>query len=159
MDDAVTGIAPVGSLEPMPQVLVTTEGRSSDPVGGGVFTIVYDANVFGGGVTRPQIKTTSPDQNIQLLSKRRDNGDGTVSLDVMILNPHGFISEDQIQGSELANGQSLQRDLRFSVVWDRSLSTLTDANWNDALSLQSARYLGLDGSEISGLASHIQKVN
>ena len=158
MEEAFTGLAPLEALEAMPQVEVAVGGAPIMPIGAGVFVLSYNAADFNGDATAPQIVNISPDQHIQLIKYRTDNGDGTTSLTVMLINPRGFKTNNTIVGNELSDGMSLFRDLRFSIVWDKTNSIVNDANWQNSLTLISSDFYDLEGNTTIGLVTSLNKL-
>ncbi len=147
----------VETLEPMPHVQVTVAGTSPVPIGAGDLTFSYVTADFGNGNTVPRVVATSPDRNVQLISKQKDLGNGTTQINVLIINPHGFKTTNTV-GADVAAGMSLLRDLRFSIVWDKSLTNIDDANWQNSLRLVSGQYYDLDGNLVAGLTPVLTKV-
>lgn len=151
---------PLDALEPGPQIEVTAAGTPSQSVGGGTFTFRYAVASFNR--QRPRAIVATPDDNVELASQNVDQGDGTALLKVMISNPHGFNVDNQKTDaggqSVLANGCSLRRSLRFSLVWDASNTAVTDANWQGAISLVDARYIDLYGNAMPELAPVLEKI-
>jgi len=151
------GYTAFDTLEPMPQVAVQVGGTPTTPLGGGVFTISYVTADFGGANTAPSVIVTSPDRNIELSSQQQALSNGTTQIKVSIKNPHGFqVNNSRFTG--LANQMSLLRDLRFIVVWDKSLTSITDANWQNSLQLVGGYYFDLNGAPVSGLTPVVTKV-
>ncbi len=147
--------APLDSLEPNPQVEVTASGSSGSDIGGGLFVFSFQNVDFGGTFGYPRAVVTVPDPNIQIMSNRADQGDGTSKLDVVIVNPHGFKTGNDKAG--LVDGQSLRRSLRFSLVWSSANATVNDANWQSLLQLENAGYFDLDGNDIPALTASMTK--
>ncbi len=153
----LSGYVPLNTLEPMPQVAVTMSGTPSAPLGGGTFVFSYNTAAFGGANTAPTVVMTSPDRNIELSSSQAAQSNGTTLITVNILNPHGFEVGDNT-GANLMNQMSLQRGLKFLIVWDKSLTNITDANWQSYLQLQSGYYFDLNGAPVSGLTPVLTKL-
>lgn len=158
LEEAFTGLAPVEALESMPQVRVVVGGSPATPIGAGSFTFQYVTGDFGGEETAPRVITGSPDQRIQLMTSRSDNGDGITTLRVMLINPKGFKADNTIIGNELFDGMSLFRDLRFSIVWDKKILSVTDTNWQSSLYLMDSQYVDLDGNVVTGLVTNMSKI-
>jgi hypothetical protein len=148
--------APLDSLEPNPQVEVTASGAAATEIGGGSFVFRIANADFGGPPGKPRPVLTVPDSNIQLLSHRIDQGDGTSLITVVIINPHGFNTDDSKTG--LVAGKSLRRSLRFSLVWSAQNTTVNDANWQDSLQLVNGDYFDVEGNSIPALAPTLVKV-
>jgi hypothetical protein len=148
--------APLDSLEPNPQVEVSASGNATAEIGGGMFVFQLDNADFGGVVQRPRAVATVPDSNIQLMSRRVDMGDGTSQLTVVILNPHGFRTDNSKIG--LTGGMSLRRSLRFSLVWASTNAVVTDGNWQNSLQLLSGGYFDVDGNDMPELTVTLEKV-
>lgn len=96
LEEALTGLSPLEAFESMPRVEVAVNGLSTSPIGAGVFVFTYNNEDFGGDQTTPQIVHISPDQHIQLISKRTDNLNGTSNLKVMLINPYGFKVDNNV---------------------------------------------------------------
>ena len=154
---ALSTYAPVETLEPMPQVQVSLSGTPTSALGGGAFAFRYATADFGAAYAAPWVVTTSPDPNIQLISRKQDTGDGNSTIYVTVLNPHGF-KPDNDTYTGLADQMSLLRDLRFAIAWDKSLTNITDANWQGSLQLLSSEIFDLDGNPVAGLTTNVQKV-
>ncbi|MHB8388944.1 MAG: hypothetical protein ACYDBH_05115 [Acidobacteriaceae bacterium] len=155
--NGLSGYVPLNTLEPMPQVAVTLSGTPSTPLGGGTFTFSYDTAAFGGANTAPTVVMTSSDRNIELSSTQVAQSNGTTLMTVSILNPHGFEVGNN-SGTNLMAQMSLQRDLQFLIVWDKSLTNITDANWQTYLQLVSGHYFDLNGATVSGLTPALTKI-
>lgn len=149
--------APMETLEPMPQVQVSLSGVPASALGGGVFVFHYATADYGAAYTSPWVVTTSPDPNIQLISRKQDTGDGNGTIHVTVLNPHGFKSDNDAY-TGLADQMSILRDLRFAIAWDKTLTNITDANWRSSLQLLSSEIFDLDGNPVAGLTTNVQKV-
>lgn len=154
---ALSMYSPMATLEPMPHVQVSFSGTPAGVLGGGSFTFQYTTADFGAAYTSPWVITTSPDPNIQLISRRQDTGNGISTISVTVLNPHGF-KPDNNTYTGLADQMSLLRDLRFAIAWDKSLTNITDANWQGSLQLLSSEIFDLDGNPVTGLTTNVQKV-
>ncbi|MHB1950554.1 MAG: hypothetical protein ACYCQK_03675 [Acidiferrobacteraceae bacterium] len=155
----VQGYRPLDALVPMPQVTVTPSTTPSVPLGGGTFTFDYvTANFTNGSAnTTPTVVLTSPDHNIELSSEQQALSNGDTQITVSILNPHGF-QTDNSTSSGPAEQMSLLRDLKFVIVWDKSLTNITDTNWQNSLWLVSGHYFDLNGAPVSGLTPVLTKV-
>lgn len=149
--------AAVGTLEQMPQVQITFNGTASTPLGGASLTFTYNTASFGGSHTAPWVVTTSPDPNLELFSSRRDLGNGNTELKATILNPYGFKADDDGY-TGIAEQMSLRRDLRVTVAWDKSLTNITDANWQGVMQLTGYQLFDLNGTAISGLSPVLTKL-
>lgn len=149
--------SPMETLEPMPHVQVSLSGTPTGVLGGGSFTFQYTTADFGAAYASPWVVTTSPDPNIQLISRQQDVGNGISAIFVTVLNPHGFKpNNDTYTG--LADHMSLLRDLKFAITWDKSLTNITDANWQGSLQLLNSEIFDLDGNPVAGLTTNVQKV-
>lgn len=153
----VPDYSPVETLEPMPHVQLSLSGTPTSSLGGGSFTFRYVTADFGSTNTAPWVVTTSPDPNIQLISRTQDTGDGSSTIYVTVMNPHGFKPDNNIT-TGLAERMSLLRDLRFAIAWDKSLTNITDANWQNSLQLVGWEIFDLDGNPVVGLTADVQKV-
>lgn len=126
-------------------------------LGGGSFTFQYTTADFGAAYTSPWVITTSPDPNIQLISRQQDTGNGISTISVTVLNPYGF-KQNNDTSTGLADRMSLLRDLKFAIAWDKSLTNITDVNWQGSLQLLSSEIFDLDGNPVAGLTTNVQKV-
>ena len=135
-------------LEPMPQLSVTAEGIAGSTVGGGVFLFSYDTADFE-SYTAPQVRLLTNDTNVQVMTRSENQPDGTTDLHVMLMNSRGFKIND-IADAELANGMSLRRDLRFTLVWDRSVTIVSG---QDPIQLSDHYYFDLNGIAMNELTA------
>ena len=151
--------SPLNSLEAEPQVEVTAGGVPGNVIGGGTFVFKYTVADFANGA--PRVATSTPDPNVQLASHSIPQGDGTALLNVMITNPHGFNlnnnKTDATGENSLQTGRSLLRSLRFSIVWDSANAVISDANWQNSVSLVSGRYVDLNGNTMAELTPVLTK--
>lgn len=150
--------AAAATLEPMPQVVARVQGTPSGPVGGAAFVFQYTSADFQDEYKAPHAVVTSPDPDLALLSSRRDLGGGLTELTVVLLDPHGFSPDDTIVPG-FASGRALLRDLRVILVWDKSLTAITDANWGMSLHLIRATYYDLGGAPMPELTAALVKVH
>lgn len=150
-----TSYAPLTALEPDPQVEVRPSGTPNTTIGGAFFVFKYVESDFA-YARNIRAVTTVPDSNVQVASSRISQGDGTALLKVMITNPLGFGTTND--KSNLTTGQSLLRNLRVTVAWDRSLTNITDSNWQNSLQLQSARFVDIYGDPMPELTAAVTKV-
>lgn len=148
--------APVSTLEPTPQVSVDFTAIPTAPLGGGTFVVNYDTATFGASNTSPWAVVTSPDPNIQLIANTVPLANGTTDLRVSVLNPHGFQTDDANTG--LVNQMSKRSHLAFTIIWDPSLTTVTDANWPTVLRLTRGYYFDLNGTPVPSLTPTLTKV-
>ena len=148
-----TSYEPLDTLAPDPQVAVTPTGTPSATVGGGLFTFNYTTAAFGSVATQPRAVSLIPGTDV--VYSRQDAGNGQTLLTVLVTNPHGFILSPT-QADYILGADSLP-DMAFAVVWDKSLTNITDANWNTYLTLQGSQYVGLDGTPITGLTTNVTK--
>jgi hypothetical protein len=151
------GYSAIETLQPMPQVQVTFSGTLAAPVGGASLTFTYATASFGGAHTAPWVVVMSPDPNIQLHSSRRDLGNGNTELKATVLNPYGFKTDNDLY-TGIADQMSLRRDLRVTVAWDKSLTNITDSNWQSALQLTGYQMFDLNGTAISSLTPVLTKL-
>lgn len=154
--------APLSALEPDPQIEVQPSGTPSTTIGGAFFVFKYvmsDFNTSTSASLDPHIRavTTADDQNVQLSSMIVPQGDGTALLKVMITNPHGFATSND--KSQLSVGESLLRSLNVEIAWDKSLTNITDSNWQNSIQLQSAEFVDINGNAMPGLTATVTKVN
>ncbi len=149
--------APLGELEPRPQVEVSVSGTPSTLIGGGSFTFSYVTANFGTAQgQRPLVTTTTPDPNVQLASNYVDQANGTTLITVLISNPHGFNVDNSKTG--LAVGRSMLRSLRFDIMWGNPATTINDTNWQQSLQLVSSQYYNLSGNPMAELSPVLTKV-
>lgn len=145
---------PMKILEPIPEVRVSLQGTPPSALGGGEFVFTY----ADGDFTRaPRVIPSTPDPHVQIAFSRNDLGNGTVVLRVLVMNPNGFQTGNQ-RTNGLMNGKSQLRSLDFGIVWDPENTGITDANWQNSLQLQSAKYIDLAGDEVIGLTAGLEKV-
>lgn len=154
--------SPLTALEPDPQIEVRPSGTPGTTIGGAFFVFKYVMSDFNSGTSSksdPHIRavTTDSDQNVQLSSMIVPQGDGTALLNVMITNPHGFATSND--KTQLTRGQSLLRNLRVEIAWDKSLTNITDSNWQNSLQLQSASFVDINGNTMPELTASVAKVN
>jgi len=147
---------PVSHLEPLPQVQVNPSGTPSTTIGGAEFVLSYVAADFS---MKPKIVPSTPDTNVQLLSNYISQGDGTGLIKVIILNQHGF-KTDNIRSTELnpGNTMSMFQSLTFGVIWDPVYSSVVDETWQNSLQLVSGQYFDVDGNPMVELTPQAIKV-
>jgi hypothetical protein len=147
---------PLDSLEPAQQLEVSVQGVPAGLIGGATFVFQYTNASF---TPAPRVTTTTPDPNVQLASHAVDRGDGTSTLNVVVINPHGFNVDNDKVDIVYTVGQarrSLLRSLHFNIFWQNSVAT--DSDWQTHISLLSAQYVDLDGNSMPGVSTLVQKV-
>lgn len=150
---ALSDYHPLETLEPMSQIEVAPTGTPSATVAGGEFTFSYVTADFGNVAQQP--RAVSPVPGADVVYSRQDAGNGNTLLTVLVTNPHGFIASPT--GADIAGGTDSLSGMAFAVVWDKSLTNITDSNWNTYLTLKSSQYVGLDGTPITGLTTTVTK--
>lgn len=156
--------SPIGALEPLTQILVEPSGTSTGLIGGGSFTFVYTPEDFGAPL---KAVPAGHDPNVQLSSSYTDLGNGTRMLKVIIMNPSGFLSNNNLRGStayvDTHSRKSPLKSLRFNLVWDGITQTtnVTDANWQNAIQLvpEQSGYIDIDGNPMPQLTPVMAKTH
>jgi hypothetical protein len=140
--------------------IITTPDDASvlaNNVAGAVYVYEYlTASFTPDGI--PHAVKTSPDQNLQLITNRKDAGGGITRLTAVIISPTGFFDN-----ASWVAGASYYDALRVAVSWDNlapNNTTVTDANWQSHISLVSAEsfYVDLNGSPIASVSPVLAKV-
>jgi hypothetical protein len=126
-------------------------------VGGAVYVYQYTTDSFlSNGI--PYAVKTSPDQNIQLLTRRQDMGDGTTQLTAMVIGPNGFYDDEAwVPGTSYYDG------LYVALSWDSTVfgnNTVNDDNWADHVSLLADKsyYIDLNGNTLLNVSPVLTKV-
>jgi len=133
------------------------ESLLANNVGGAVFVYEYaTASFHADGI--PYALKSSPDQNIQLITRREDAGGGLTRLTAMVLSPKGFF--DDVSWTP---GTSYYDGLHIALSWDNGIqgnNTVMDANWQSHIALVAAEsyYIDLDGNAIGGVSPVLNKV-
>ena len=134
------------------------ESVLANNVSGAVYVYEYTTASFTpDGI--PHAVKTSPDQNLQLITSRKDVGGGLTRLTAVIISPTGFFDK-----ASWVAGASYYDALRVAVSWDNLAAnndTVTDANWQSHISLVPAEsfYVDLNGSPISNVTPVLAKVH
>ncbi len=140
------GLASPTYLNALEHVAVQTTGNSSVPVAGATFNLRFDATAFDGSyLTATKL---SQDPNVQMISSMVDDGEGSVLMEVIILNPHGFNAESF---DDLRNGKSYLKDLSFLVTWADGVERSIPSDF----SLESSEYIDLNGNPIESLSASL----
>lgn len=127
-------------------------------VGGAVIVYEYNTDSFiDAGL--PYAVKNSPDQHIQLATKRKDMGNGKTQLTAILINPYGFYDD-----ASWVPGTSYYDGLYVSLSWDTGAyqgnDIVDDSNWQSHISLvpEKSYYIDLDGNEIPNVSSVLSKV-
>ena len=148
-----------GYLATVATIVATPSDESvlANNVGGAVFVYEYTTASFNAdGI--PYAAKTSPDQNIQFMTRSEDIGGSVTRLTVIVINPKGFYDDASwVPGM----GTSYYDGLQTVLSWDNNVSgTVTDANWTSHISLVTAEsyYIDLDGNPIPNVSTVLTKV-
>jgi len=154
--------SPVTALEPLTQIAVEPSGTPSGMIGGGIFAFIYNPDDFGAPL---KAVPAGHDPYVQLSSLNTDLGDGTRMLKVIVMNPNGFITTNNLRGATSFNPTSSEspfKSLRFSLVWDgvTEATNVTDANWQNAILLDASQsgYVDINGDPMPELTPSMAKV-
>ncbi len=145
---------PLLLLEPLPEIQVSPKGTPLVEVGGGEFVLSYVNADFQ---RPPKVIPSTPDTNVQILSNAVDQGNGTSLLKVVVMNQHGFRTNDE-RDDTLNRGKSPFGSLVFGVIWDQRYSHVVDATWENSLHLVSGAYFDVDGKPMTELSAQVSKV-
>lgn len=156
--------SPIGSLEPLTQILVEPAGTPSGLIGGGTFTFIYTPDDFGAPL---KAVPAGHDPYVQLSASYTDLGNGTRMLKVIVMNPAGFLVDDDLRSSlsagEKTSRKSPFKSLRFSLVWDgvTQPNNVTDENWQNSIQLvaEQSGYININGEPVAALAPSMSKVH
>ena len=127
-------------------------------VGGAVYVYQYSTDTFLAEALPYAVKT-SPDQNIQLATSRKDLGGNITELTAIVINPNGFYDD-----ASWAPGKSYYDGLYVAMSWDPvpygANETVNDTNWQSYVSLVPAKsyYIDLDGNIIPNVTPVLSKV-
>lgn len=137
-------------------------------VGGAVYVFEYNTDSFIAvdykGDTFPEAGLpyavkTSPDQEIQLATSRKDIGGNTTQLTAIVINPNGFYDD----GSWVP-GTSYYDGLYVAFSWDTAAyfgnNIVDDTNWQSHVSLvpEKSYYIDLNGNAIPNVTPVLSKV-
>lgn len=156
---------PMVDLEPLPQIIISPSAAPASNIAGGSFTFIYTAADFAGGLV---VVPANHDPNVQLASNITDLGDGTKQLDVMLLNPKGFLNNnnrtdgDFIEylgaGDAMGIGKmSPLRSIRFNIVF-KDAAIANSANWQNSINMVSGSYIDLQGDTVTDITPVLSKV-
>lgn len=153
--------SPIAALEPLTQILVSPAGTPETLLGGGTFTFVYDPAEFGAPL---KAVPSGHDPYVQISSSVTNLEDGNRLLKVIIMNPKGFLPDNELRGNAgPGSHRSPYKSLRFSLVWDSvtQATNVTDANWQNAIQLvaDQSGYIDLDGNAVSSISPFLAKVH
>ncbi len=157
---------PVADLEPLPQLIIAPSAVPSANIAGGSFKFIYNKDDFSGGL---MVVPSNHDPNVQLTSNITDLGDGTKQLDVILLNPKGFLNHDDRTGDyeefygpgfdTMAIGKmSPLRSVRFNIVFKDSAIANSETDWQNSIQMVSGSYIDMQGYQISDVSPIMNKV-
>ena len=152
---------PITDLEPLPQIIVSPSAAPVDNIAGGSFTFVYNPADFSGGLV---VVPANHDPNVQLSSNVTDLGNGTNQLDVMLLNPKGFLNHNNritnvVTGENMAIGKmSPLRSVRFNLVFKQTAVANTDTGWQNSIQMVNGNYIDLQGNPVADISPIMNKV-
>ena len=139
------------SYAPTPNsfLLAPDDPSSFDDIAGAFLTIeYYDDSTFDDGI-EPMIVPSSHNPYVQLSYNLIENGNGTGKINVILLNPEGFVSA---QAGGKKNASSLN-DLNLNLVYfpegDSGLPAAAKTQF--ALDTAASYYIDSNGSVIEGL--------
>lgn len=144
------------------------ESALHNNVGGAVYVFEYITDSFIAvdykGDTFPDAGLpyavkTSPDQEIQLATSRKDLGGNTTQLTAIVINPNGFYDDNSwLPGTSYYDG------LYVAFSWDTAAyygnNIVDDSNWQNHVSLVPAKsyYIDMDGNAIPNVTPVLSKV-
>lgn len=150
---------PISALEPLPQIIVTPSTPPADTIAGGSFSFEYMQVDFSGGLIAVQ---ANHDPNVQLISKHETLGNGLKRLDVMFLNPKGFVNHnDRMEPAPDSIGigkASPLRSARFALVFKKGAVANDDLNWQNSITMVEGNYIDLNGDDVIGVFPEMNKV-
>lgn len=137
-------------------------------VGGAVYVFEYSTDSFIAvdykGDTFPEAGLpyavkTSPDQEIQLSTSRKDLGGNTTQLTAIVINPNGFYDDNSwVPGTSYYDG------LYVAFSWDTAAyfgnDIVDETNWQNHVSLVPSKsyYIDLNGNAIPNVTPVLSKV-
>ena len=147
---------PIAALEPLPQIIISPSALPAANIAGGSFKFVYNATDFAGGL---MVVPANQDPNVQISSYTTDLGNGTNQLEVMILNPKGFLNQNNRSGGIMAVGEmSPLRSVRFNLVFKATAIANNDAAWQNSIQMVSGNYIDLQGDQVFDISPVMKKV-
>jgi len=152
---------PIADLEPLPQIIIAPSAAPAANIAGGSFKFVYIANDFAGGLIAVP---SNHDPNVQLSSNIIDLGDGTKQLDVMLMNPRGFLTDNNRTGQfgatdVMAIGKmSPLRSVRFNIVFKDSAIANSETDWQNSIQMVSGNYVDMQGYAVTDITPVMKKV-
>jgi len=127
-------------------------------VGGAVYVFQYTTDSYiDAGL--PYAVKTSPDQNIQLSTSRKDLGGNLTELTAIVINPNGFYDD-----AAWAPGRSYYDGLYVALSWDTVVyagnDIVDDTNWQSHVTLVPTKsyYIDLNGNIIPNVSPVLSKV-
>ena len=146
---------PMKDLEPLPQIVISPSAPPAGNIAGGSFKFVYNNDDFIGGL---MAVPANHDPNVQLTSNVTDLGNGTSEMEVMLLNPKGFMNNNN-RASTIAIGEmSPLRSARFTLVFKGAAIANSDTTWQNSIQLVSGGYIDLQGNSVAGITADMKKV-
>jgi hypothetical protein len=122
-----------------------TPGDFTDIAGAFMQIEYYDESYFADGVA-PMVVPSSHNPYVQLSYKVVSNGNGTGSINIVLLNPEGF------RPAQLAsNTSSSLADLSVTLIYFARSSSAAIAKTKFALDTESSYYIDVTGAVVSGL--------
>jgi len=157
---------PIADLEPLPQIIIAPSAAPSVNIAGGSFKFVYNRDDFSSGL---MVVPSNHDPNVQLTSNITDLGDGTKQLDVILLNPKGFLNHNDRTGDyeefygsgfdTMAIGRmSPLRSVRFNIVFKESAIANSETNWQSSVQMVSGNYVDMQGNTVLDVTPVMKKV-
>lgn len=151
---------PVVDLEPLPQIIVSPSAAPVASIAGGSFKFVYNPADFSGGLIAVP---ANHDPNVQLTSNVTDLGDGTKQLEVILLNPKGFLNHNNrtfpSATEKMAIGKmSPLRSVRFNLVFKKSAIANNEITWQDSIQMVDGNYIDLQGFAVVDITPVMKKV-
>lgn len=151
---------PVVDLEPLPQIIVSPSAAPVASIAGGSFKFVYNPADFSGGLIAVP---ANHDPNVQLTSNVTDLGDGTKQLEVILLNPKGFLNHSNrtfpSATEKMAIGEmSPLRSVRFNLVFKKSAIANNEITWQNSIQMMGGNYIDLQGFAVVDITPVMKKV-
>ena len=153
---------PVATLEPLPQLIISPSALPAANIAGGSFTFIYNPVDFAGGL---MAVPANHDPNVQLTSNVTDLGDGNKQLDVMLLNPKGFLNHNNRTGElppvtyvMAIGGMSPLRSVRFNLVFKETAIANNEISWQNSIQMVSGSYIDLQGDTVLDITPVMTKV-
>ncbi|MEM9257178.1 MAG: hypothetical protein AAGA91_17170 [Pseudomonadota bacterium] len=126
-----------------------------DEVGGAHLVIDYNDDSFFDGGVEPIVTPTGHNPYVQLSYSVNPNGDGTGSIDILLLNPVGF----KVAGGSDPNA-SLLSDLTVKLIYFSAGSgaSAAEAKANFSLNASKSFYVDLDGAALGAVSPTLTHV-